>query len=200
MMASVDIQERTDHELLQAALTDPESDGARQAASQLLSRYQERVYVWCYRHAHDHERALDLAQEVLVSAYRNLGSFRERSQFSSWLFAIARNRCVSELRRPKLLYSEGSDPDALGNGRPDPAQALVERLDEEAIHDLIRNHLTTEEQGVLWLRCFERMPIDAITRVLAIRQASGARGVLQGARRKLRSALARREQSAEMRP
>jgi DNA-directed RNA polymerase specialized sigma24 family protein len=43
---------------------------------------------------------------------------------------------------------------------------------------------------VLWLRCFEKVPVDEITRMLGITEASGARGVLQRARRRLRAALA----------
>ena len=49
----------------------------------------------------------------------------------------------------------------------------------------------TEEQKAIWLRCFERVPIDEITRLLGIEASTGARGVLQRARRKLRTALDR---------
>jgi len=44
----------------------------------------------------------------------------------------------------------------------------------------------------LWLRCFEHMPVDEIGRVMRLENASGARGLLQRARRKLRAALAQR--------
>jgi RNA polymerase sigma factor (sigma-70 family) len=184
-------ESRSDRELLQAALADRDSPGAREAASELLARYQQRVYGWCIQHVRDHERALELAQEVLLSAYRNLDSFGGRAQFSSWLFSIVRNRCISELRRPRLFADEGCDPDTLRSQRPDPAEALVEKLDEEALLGLMKTHLAPQEQEVLWMRCVRRMPLDTITQVLEIRQASGARGVLQSARRKLRAALAR---------
>ncbi|MBD3236410.1 MAG: sigma-70 family RNA polymerase sigma factor [Candidatus Eisenbacteria bacterium] len=181
--------ERTDEQLLAQARSEPGSPAAKQAASELLGRYQQRVYAWCLRHVRDHDQALDLAQEVLISAYRNLGSFQERARFSSWLFAIARNRCVSALRRPRLLYEEERDPDQLHGSGPGPAEALEEKLGEEALLELIRTTLSPREQEVVWLRCFERMPVETITRMLGIRQASGARGVLQSARRKLRAAL-----------
>ena len=96
-------REPEDLDLLQQALANPDQESGRQAASALLGRYRERVYVWCLRYVRDHEQALDMAQEVLLSAYRNLGSFGGRSQFGSWLFSIARNRCLSELRRPALF-------------------------------------------------------------------------------------------------
>ncbi len=189
MMPGESRESRPDRELLQAALADRDSPEARRAASALLARYQQRVYAWCVQHVRDHERALELAQEALLSAYRNLETFGGRAQFSSWLFSIVRNRCISEMRRPRLLTDEDCDPALLRSDEPDPAERMVEKLEEEALLDLLKKQLTPLEQEVVWLRCFRRMPIDTITLTLEIRQASGARGVLQGARRKLRAAL-----------
>jgi RNA polymerase sigma-70 factor (ECF subfamily) len=181
--------EPNDQDLLRQALDDPDGGAGRQAASRLLGRYQQRVYIWCLRFVRDHELALDMAQEVLVSAYRNLGSFAGRSRFGSWIFAIARNRCLSELRRPALLVDDELDPDDRAAGQVLPDQALENRLAEEDLLKLIRASLDEVEQQALWLRCFEKMPVDEITRLLGIAEASGARGVLQRARRKLRAAL-----------
>jgi len=185
-------QEIPDAALLERARQDPGSESARQAACQLLSRYRDRVYAWCYQRLGDPERALDLSQEVLLSAYRNLGSFQGRSEFSSWLYVIARNRCWSEMRRPRLLVDEEASPDDLETGTRDPASEYLEHRSEEEILTLIRTHLEPLEQRVLWMRCFERMSIARITALLGIEEASGARGVLQRARRRLRAALQRR--------
>jgi len=176
--------------LLARAVANPESPAGRHAASALLGRYRERVYIWCLRYTRDHETALDMAQEVLISAYRNLGSFGERAAFGSWLFSIARNRCLSELRRPALLVDEEADPDARASNRAAPDRELEERLDEEELKALIQRCLDPVEQQALWLRCFEKMPVEEITALLGITEASGARGVLQRARRKLKAAIA----------
>lgn len=181
----------SDAVLLGRAREDPEGEEARQAACLLLSRHRDRVYAWCYYRLGDSDRALDAAQEVLLSAYRQLRSFEGRSEFSSWLYVIARNRCLSELRRPRLLFDEEVSPEQVQGSGPDPADTYLEGRSEEAILLLIRTHLEPLEQRVLWLRCFERMSIDAITEALGITEASGARGVLQRARRRLRAALER---------
>ncbi len=185
--------EFADEQLVDAWRQGPRSRDGRRAIGRLLDRYRNRVYVWCWRHVRDRELALDLAQEVLVNAYRNLGSFGNRARFSSWLFAIARNRCLSELRKFRPSQEDADILDLVADTRPAPDRDLQERLDEDALLSLIKRHLTQQEQDALWLRCIERMPVDEITRVLDIREQSGARAVLQRARRRLRAALDQRD-------
>ena len=189
-----DISKEPDESLLRQALQDPEGNKGRRAASVLLSRYQRQVYAWCFRYVQDHERALEMAQEVLARAYVKLGLFSGRSKFGTWLFAVTRSYCLNEVERPRLLVGSPEDPDCLSSDRPDPERVLLERLDEEAVLELIEKHLDPVEQKALWLRSFERMPVETITRVLRIENPSGARAVLQRARRKLRTALEARRQ------
>lgn len=183
------LEDLSDGDLLQAARDGRHGPLGARAASLLLERYQDRVYIWCFRMVREHERALDLAQDTLVSAYRRLDSFEGRSAFASWLFVIARNRCLSALRRPSLFAEyEGRDVDPPDPG-PTPDELLERRLDEETVLDLIKRHLDPVERDALWLRCFEGVPVDEITRLLRIDAATGARSVLQRARRKLKAAL-----------
>lgn len=194
MESAPDIREPSDGELL-AAARDGRDEGERdRAIACLLSRYQRRVYVWCYRLVRDHERALELAQDVLVNAWRSLDRFEERARFSSWLFALARNRCLSELRRARPRLDPEFDFDALSDGRPNPEESLLARLDEESALVLVRDELQPLEQEALWLRCYDGLPVEAITEVLGVTELSGARAVLQRARRKLRAAIRRRDE------
>ncbi len=183
----------SDESLVAAVQADPGGQHGRNAASRLLGRYQQRVYAWCYRHVRDRDLALDLSQEVLVSAYQNLPGFGQRARFSSWLFAIARNRCLSELRRVRLEHEDEELLQRIADARPGPDRELEDRESEGALLDLIAAHLDPLEQDALWLRCIERMAVDDITRLLDLRDQTGARAVLQRARRKLRAALARTE-------
>jgi len=168
---------------------DPRGEAGRQAASQLLARYRERVLIWCWRTIGDRETALDLAQEVLINAYRRLGDYEHDGRFGAWLFTIARHRCLSELRRRKVPLADEAVLEMLADETPAPDEAFERRLAAEDLLDLIRDTLTPLEQDALWLRCHEGLPVEVITRRLEIGEASGARAVLQRARRKLRSAL-----------
>ncbi len=65
----------------------------------VVRAHQDRVFSFCLRMLSDREEALDAAQEVFLSAYRNLDSFREESRLSTWLLKIASNRCLNRIRQ-----------------------------------------------------------------------------------------------------
>jgi len=170
----------------------PDTEEGRRAAGQLLGRYRGRVYTWCYRVVGDHDRALDLAQEVLLKAWRALPGFGGRSRVSSWLFAIARNECLTAVRPRTLRVDPHVDPVELLVEHEDPPMVLATREEEAAMEALLRDHLSPVEQEAIWLRCFERLPVPEVTRLLGLTNTSGARSVLQSAREKLRAVLERR--------
>jgi len=176
----------SDRDLIEQARADAGSPAGRAAAGELLRRYRRPVYVWCFRYVGEHERALDMAQDVLLSAYQRLGEFEGRAAFSSWLFVIARNRCSNEIRNDSRR--EDIEPDSI----VDDASGFDERIETELqgqrLLDLAARVLDEDERKALWLRYSESMPVDEITALLNLDHKSGARGLLQRARRKLRAA------------
>jgi len=177
-----------DAALLDVLRLQPGTAAARAAAAELLGRYRDAVYLWCYRYTRDRERALDLSQDVLTSAWQRMDGFEGRSRFSSWLFAIARNRCIDASRRVDVLVDD-EGVDHLPATMPAPDAELEQDLGEARLLELIRTALDAQEQEAIWLRCIERMPVGLVSERLGVSGASGARAVLQRARRKLRAAL-----------
>lgn len=179
-----------DDALLRVARGDDDPSRRRDASAELLLRYRDAVYAWCLRYTRDHDRALDLSQDVMVTAWEKIGSFEGRSKFSSWLFAVTRNRCIDASRRIDVLADE-----AISDEHPDPAPLpdaeVFDGRDEDRLLELIRRELDHDEQKAIWLRCIERMPVEEITVVLGVSGVTGARSLLQRARRKLRAALDR---------
>jgi RNA polymerase sigma-70 factor, ECF subfamily len=188
--------QRPDEELIAIAVRDPQGRAGREAASELFERYQQRVYLWCYRYVRERERALDLAQEVLASAWRALPGFRHGSRFSWWMFVITRNRCINAVQAPALLRDDNAELDRIVAPDLDPAVEYEQTQDEEGIRQLMLQHLDEQERLALWLGCFERMPVEGITKALKLTNSTGARGLLQRARRKLRAALEARAREA----
>ncbi len=196
-MTKLDSTPRSDDELLALFRRDPEGGAGRAAASELLGRHQRQVYFWCLRVVRDPERALDLAQDVLTKAFRAMAGFEGRSKFSSWLFVIARNCCLNAVTAPSLLRDEEADPDKLPSSTPGPDEQYDRDLREEELRSVMMQHLDSQEREALWLRCFERLAVEDITRILGLNTVSGARALLQRARRKLRAALERREMEGQ---
>ncbi len=162
-MTPIDSPEPSDEELVRQILADPDARGSRSAAS-----------------------------EVLLSAWRALPSFGGRSRFTSWLFVIARNRCFNAVAARSPLRDDDVEIDALPSGALAPDEQWEQWRDEEAMRRLMMEHLDEQERGALWMRCFERLSVDDVTRALHLDGASGARALLQRARRKLRAALDQR--------
>jgi RNA polymerase sigma-70 factor (ECF subfamily) len=181
-----------DGELLHVARSDADPARRRDASAELLLRYRDAVYMWCLRYARDHDRALDLSQDVMVIAWEKIETFEGRSKFSSWLFAVTRNRCIDVSRKVDVLADE-----AISEEHPDPAPLpdaiALDAGNEDRLLELIQRELDPVEQRALWLRCSERMPVEEITVVLGVAGESGARALLQRARRKLRAAMDRHE-------
>jgi len=180
----------SDEDLIARYRHSPASEAGRRAAGQLLARYRGRVYAWAVRLVREHEDALDIAQAVLLKAWRALPEFDGRSRFPSWLFAMTRNECLTALRPRLLRRDETADPTAFLVDEDDPGRLLESAEEEAAMEALLRTHLSPVEQEAIRLRCFERLPVDEVTRILGLTHTSGARSVLQSARAKLRRALA----------
>jgi len=189
-MRDADDRKQRDEALLLRIRGRSQNRDARDAAAELLLHYRGSIYQWCYRYVRNHDRALDLAQEVILETYQALPGFHGRASFSSWLFAITRNRCVSALRRSSRARPVECDLELLADARDGPDRELERREERERILSAIREVLAPHEQEALCLRVFDGLPVDAITEVLGLDTASGARSVLQNARRKLRAALA----------
>lgn len=183
----------SDRELLSLWRQAPGSGGARPAAAELLGRYRQRVYRWCRRYVTEPDEALDLAQDVLLTAFEHLEALPATTCFGAWLFTVTRNRCLVEVRRRRVRKVAPVDPDAMPAATRDPEEQLLEDLAEDRFLDLVNRVLDPQEQEAISLRCFEKLPVDQVTAVLGLTSATGARGVLQRARRKLRTAMEQEE-------
>ena len=72
--------------------------GDEYAFEVLVNRYQNKL-VYLNRLIHDYEMAVDLAQEAFIRVYRNANRYKGEYQFSTWLYRIATNLAIDEMRR-----------------------------------------------------------------------------------------------------
>ncbi|MBL0232533.1 MAG: sigma-70 family RNA polymerase sigma factor [Chitinophagaceae bacterium] len=87
-----------DNEIIRSVL-----NGDQQAYAQLVDRYQNYVFTLALRMVKSREDAEEVAQDVFVKAYRYLADFKGASKFSTWLYAIVNNTCITLMRKKKLV-------------------------------------------------------------------------------------------------
>ena len=73
--------------------------GNRTAFAELVEKYRQPVMNLVYRTLRDETEAEDLAQNVFLQVYKSRSRYKRTAKFSTWLFTIARNLCLNELRR-----------------------------------------------------------------------------------------------------
>jgi RNA polymerase sigma-70 factor, ECF subfamily len=82
-----------------AALMLRVKQGDMAAFTELVDKYKQPVMNVAYRMLHDTMEAEDLAQVVFVQVFKSAHRYQVSSKFSTWLFTIARNLCLNEIRR-----------------------------------------------------------------------------------------------------
>jgi DNA-directed RNA polymerase specialized sigma24 family protein len=97
------------------------------------------------------------------------------------------------VRRPAPTIVAEFELDDLKSNNPGPDRDL----DTADLWQTLARHLDREELDVLYLKYVEGFPVESITDILALTSSSGARGVLQRARRKLRAAFGAHGSSLE---
>ncbi|HXB75562.1 MAG TPA: RNA polymerase sigma factor [Candidatus Acidoferrales bacterium] len=185
----------SDEELVERYRAAAGSPAGEAFIDQLFHRHHSRVAAWCYRMTGNVDSAADLAQEVFLKAFRHLDSFRGASRFTTWLYSIARNRCMDELK------SRATDPEQAEEGvlehiedlRIEQASCSIERRQaEDLMRQLMREELDETETLVMKLHFVDELPLETVTRLLGLTNQSGAKAYVVSARRKLIRALEHR--------
>ena len=146
--------------------------GDRTAYSLLVRRHQASLHRHLLRMVGSSEDALDLTQEAFVRAWQALPQWEPNAQFRTWLFRIASNAALDQLRRGKAVRFEpldetfeSADPGAGPERRAETAQE-VRRLEAALAR------LAPEHREILLLREVEDMSYEEIGRVLAIAEGT----------------------------
>ncbi|NMM77018.1 RNA polymerase subunit sigma-24 [Acidovorax sp. SRB_14] len=144
--------------------------GERAAFSELVARFQDRIYRFLVRLTRSHDDALELTQDTFLNAYKALPRWTPQARLSTWLFRIARNLAFDWLRRGKRVdfVPLSDEEEALC---PDPApgpDAVLETVQRYQGLEASLARLPTEHREILLLREIEDMSYEEIAAVLDI--------------------------------
>lgn len=163
----------TDQWLVQRSLA-----GDTDAFRQIVERYQSKVYNLALRMTGNPEDALDAAQESFMRVFRSLSTFKGDSTFSTWLYRIANNIVLDELRkrrrRPLVVMStdafvageEGEHPlEFSGPASQQPEEQVVWAERRREIEQALQS-ISPEHRHILLLRDVEGFSYEEIAEML----------------------------------
>lgn len=104
-------------------------DGDKNCFGVLYSRYYSKVYSRCYSFSRNSDDAFDMTQEILLKAICNVSSFGGKSKFSTWLYSIATNYCITQSSIKSRRYHEDLTA---------AHQILEEGMDEDDYEERVR--------------------------------------------------------------
>jgi len=156
--------------------------GGRSAFDELVHRHQRRMYAICLRVTCNEQDARDALQEALIAAWRSIGDFEGRAHIGTWLYRVATNAAIDEVRRRSRRPAPSGEPLVRGDGAPSPEETVSDRM---AV-DWAMSQLAPQFRAAIVLREFcglsyqeiaeiREIPLDTVKSQLSRgRQALGA--------------------------
>lgn len=183
----------TDEELV-SLINNADSASRPRLLNELFRRHYQRVALWCLRFSGDRERAADWTQEIFIKVQRGLANFEGSSKFTTWLFTITRNHCISQLQSRVAQFEVTADvewDDFVAETSVSAEDNIDRNRKLSSAREWITKLLDERERTVFVMHYVDGVPLDAIGRLLQLENASGAKAFIVSARRKLSEAARR---------
>ncbi len=171
--------------------------GDQRAFEALVQRYSVALFNFICRFLGDYDQACDILQQVFLQLYISLPNLRTGEPLKSWLFQVARNRCLDELRRKRAIHFSELEPvndeDELSllATMPDTSplpEEVAERRDLQQCLQKAIGTLPPKFRSVVVLRYAAQLSFSEIGQVLKMPEAT-AKTYFQRAKPLLRAAL-----------
>ena len=121
-------------------------DGDRHAFDELVKRYKDRLHNFVCIYLNNQTLAEDVVQETMIKLYTHKHYYKPIAKFSTWIYTIAKNLALTELRKNKRKRTE-----SMWNDR---GELIEVKSNEESLENKIQNELAVEELN----RCLDEIP------------------------------------------
>lgn len=140
--------------------------GDHSSYATLVERHKDMVFTIAYRILKNREDAEEISQDTFMKAYRSLRKFRKESKFSTWLYRIVYNLCVSQLRKNKKQTDSLDDEDKyLDIEDTHNRMEQLEEQDRKRYIDQAIQLLKSEGKTILTLYYQDELTVDEISDV-----------------------------------
>ena len=155
--------------------------GDRRAFAALFDRHQASVVRFCYRFVGTQARAEELAQDIFVKLYRGAKGWRPDAKFKTYLFRVATNHCLNELRRADVRNEAPEGRDVHDDDQPsvlhsepsgDSPQLNLEGKELEAAVTKAMADMSQRERAAFTMCRFEGMAYRDIAQALDATEAA----------------------------
>jgi RNA polymerase sigma factor (sigma-70 family) len=175
-----------------------QSQAGNQAAFEtLVERYRAPLYQFISHYFKDYDRRCDVLQQVLIQLYLSLSDLQTNKSLQAWLFRVARNRCVDELRHryvpnfSELAAEWGEEEVFFPEGALVLAPSVEDEVEQQEMQQLLCQaimNLPSKYRPIVWLRYTSLLNFGEIGRILNMPEAT-ARTYFQRAKLRLRQSL-----------
>jgi RNA polymerase sigma-70 factor (ECF subfamily) len=146
--------------------------GDNRAFNQLVLKWEKQIYNLTLRMLQDPGEAEDTTQEVFLAAFRNIRRFRKDARFSTWLYRIAVNHCLSRLRRRPQGVHVSLDAERSGERvmsqlplRESHEQQILSEERQGRVRAALQ-FLQPEHKAVLELKFFQDLTFEEIAAIV----------------------------------
>jgi len=170
----------------------------------LIIKYEKQIYNIAYKYLHNEEYAKDVSQEVFLKVYKSLNKFNELSKFSTWLYRIAVNTSIDEIRKIKnkgynnisisdkeneLINIEKIESEISNENTPE--EKFIEKEKTNMLYKIL-DELPEEQCSIIILRDIEGYSYEEISKITGIKIGT-IKSRLNRARNSLKSLLVKSE-------
>ena len=137
--------------------------------SEIVVRYQNKIYSYTYRLVGNKEEAEDLTQDVFIKVYKNLRGFDVKRKFSSWIYRIAHNESVNHIKKKSYFKILSIEQNEYLQNTMSTTENLIEKIIEKETSKKVRellNKISFKYREILVLRYFEEKSYDEISDIL----------------------------------
>lgn len=145
-------------------------EGEIDALEPIYREFKQLVFRICYRFARDQGEAADWTQDVFIRVFEKIGSFRAESNFTTWLYRVATNYCLDQLKRGSREEMPLETP-RQPTGTEDPTGRLIREERRTMLHKAL-DELDPRLKAVVILKHLEQLSYSEISRILDIPQGT----------------------------
>ncbi|MEN1988074.1 RNA polymerase sigma factor [Paenibacillus hubeiensis] len=140
--------------------------GDKEAFASIIKIFEKPMYIYCYHMLKNKEEVEDALQEIFIRVYEQIHKYRPNMTFSAWLYKIAYNYSLNQIRSRKRWFR------FIDRYKYDQPDTSTQQIDSQTTLKDLLNLLTTEERHILVLRAIHRYHFNEISEIMNMKPAT----------------------------